>query len=418
VFLKNKSIFDKKNIKEIMTNSTLSIKAPRIEVVDALRGFAIMSIMFLHNIEHFDYYYLPEYLPAWIKSLDKVIWDTLFFLFGGKSYAIFALLFGFSFYIQNDNQERIGNDFRLRFLWRLVLLLGFGIINTIFYEGDILMLYAALGVVLIPVSRWNDKAVFITAVILMLQPLEWIKSFYILMHPEYVPAPKLSNTYFGMMGEYLKGTSFIDHAVGNLKIGRLASVLWSWENGRFFQAPALFMFGMLIGRRKLFIASAENDLFWKKALLFSFLLFLPLFSFRFFSSQIIDNKPLLSSLSVIVNSWSNFAFMMLMVAGFELLYQKETVQNVLARLIPFGKMSLTNYIMQSIVGSFIYYRYGLGLVEYTGATYSLLIGIVLFLLQLWFCKWWLKNHRQGPLEYIWHKATWVPFKKIMIFKDY
>jgi uncharacterized protein len=394
----------------MMPDSTLNLKAPRIEVVDALRGFAIMSIMFLHNIEHFDYYYLPDFLPEWIKSLDKIIWETLFFLFGGKSYAIFALLFGFSFYIQNDNQERKGNDFRGRFLWRLLLLLGFGIINTIFYEGDILMIYAVLGIVLIPVCKWNDKAVFIIAFILMIQPLEWIKFFYMLLHPEYVPAPKVSSYYFGLMWEYLKGHSFIDHAIGNLKTGRLASIFWSWENGRFFQAPALFMFGMLMGRRKLFIASAESNLFWKKALLYSFLLFVPLYAFRFFSSQIIAHKPMLDSLSVIINSWSNLAFMIFMVSVFVLLYQKNAVENILSKLIPFGKMSLTNYVMQSIVGSFIYYRYGLGLVEYTGATYSLLIGIVLFLLQLWFCTWWLKTHKQGPLEYIWHKATWVSFK--------
>jgi len=394
-----------------MSDSILNLKAPRIEVVDALRGFAIMSIMLLHNIEHFDYYNFPEALPEWMKILDKIIWDTLFFLFGGKSYAIFALLFGFSFYIQNDNQEKKGNDFRLRFLWRLVLLLGFGILNTVFYEGDILVLYAVLGVVLILVCKWNDKAVFITALILMLQPLEWMKYFYMLLHPEFVPMPNLSNHYFGMMGDYLKSNSFMDYAVGNLTIGRWASVFWSWENGRFFQAPALFMFGMLLGRKKLFIASVESNLFWKKALQYAIILFIPLFIFKTFLPEIIERKALADSLSVIVSSWSNLAFMIVLVSSFIVLYQKDSVQNLLSKLIPFGKMSLTNYILQSIVGCFIYYRYGLGLVEYTGATYSLLIGIILFILQLYFCKWWLSKHRQGPLEYIWHKATWISFRK-------
>jgi len=394
-----------------MSDSILNLKAPRIEVVDALRGFAIMSIMLLHNIEHFDYYNFPEALPEWMKILDKIIWDTLFFLFGGKSYAIFALLFGFSFYIQNNNQEKKGNDFRLRFLWRLVLLLGFGILNTVFYEGDILVLYAVLGVVLILVCKWNDKAVFITALILMLQPLEWMKYFYMLLHPEFVPMPNLSNHYFGMMGDYLKSNSFMDYAVGNLTIGRWASVFWSWENGRFFQAPALFMFGMLLGRKKLFIASVESNLFWKKALQYAIILFIPLFIFKTFLPEIIERKALADSLSVIVSSWSNLAFMIVLVSSFIVLYQKDSVQNLLSKLIPFGKMSLTNYILQSIVGCFIYYRYGLGLVEYTGATYSLLIGIILFILQLYFCKWWLSKHRQGPLEYIWHKATWISFGK-------
>ena len=389
-----------------MTN-IINLKAPRIETVDALRGFAIMSIMFLHNIEHFDYYYLPEFLPEWMKVLDEIIWDTLFFLFGGKSYAIFALLFGFSFYIQNDNQQKKGKDFRGRFLWRLLLLFGFGIINTIFYEGDILMVYAVLGIVLIPVCKWNDKAVLITAAILMLQPIEWMKFFYMLVHPEYVPEPNLSNSYFGMMGEYLKSNSFIDHAIGNLSIGRFASVFWSWENGRFFQAPALFMLGMLLGRRKLFIATVENNLFWKKALQYAFLVFIPLFVLKNLLPQIIIRKEIMESLLIIITSWSNFAFTIVLVSVFILLYQKESMQRGLSKLVPFGKMSLTNYIMQSIVGSFIYYRYGLGLVHYTGATYSLLIGIVLFVLQLLFCTWWMKTHKQGPLEYVWHQATWI-----------
>lgn len=394
-----------------MSNSTLNLKAPRVEVVDALRGFAIMSIMLLHNIEHFDYYYFPEFLPEWMKILDKIIWETLFFLFGGKSYAIFALLFGFSFYIQNDNQEKKGNDFRLRFLWRLLLLLGFGIFNTVFYEGDILMLYAVLGVVLILVCKWNDKAVFIAALILMLQPLEWMKYFYMLLHPEFVPMPNLSKYYYGMMGEYLKSNSFMDYAMGNLSIGRWASVFWSWENGRFFQAPALFMLGMLLGRKKLFIVSVESNLFWKKALQYAVVLFIPLFAFKTFLPEIMERKALVTSLSVIINSWSNLAFMIVLVATFILIYQKDSLRKFLSKLVPFGKMSLTNYILQSIVGCFIYYRYGLGLVEYTGATYSLLIGIVLFILQLYFCKWWLSKHKQGPLEYIWHKATWISFGK-------
>ena len=94
---------------------------PRIEVVDALRGFAVMAIILLHNIEHFNLYNFPEATTDFMKALDKGVWDTLFFLFSGKAYAIFALLFGFSFFIQFDNQARKGKDFRLRFFWRLVL---------------------------------------------------------------------------------------------------------------------------------------------------------------------------------------------------------------------------------------------------------------------------------------------------------
>jgi uncharacterized protein len=78
-------------------------------------------------------------------------------------------------------------------------------------------------------------------------------------------------------------------------------------------------------------------------------------------------------------------------------------------------MSLTNYIAQSVMGSFIYYGYGLGLYAYTGATYSVLIGLGLFVLQLIFCHYWLKKYKQGPFEYLWSHATWFDGNKNLKF---
>lgn len=394
-----------------MTTSLIATRNPRIEIVDALRGFAIMSIMLLHNVEHFEYYNFPEFFPAWLKATDKVVWDSLFFLFGGKSYAIFALLFGFSYYIQNENQAKKGHDFRARFFWRMLLLLFFGIINTAFYQGDILTLYAFLGLLLIPVTNWSSKAIFITAVILMLQPLEWARCIYYVFNPAYVSPPNLSDSYYQSIGYYMKNGSFVDYVVGNLTLGKVASLLWSWENGRIFQAPALFMFGMLLGREKLFVTTEATIQFWKKALRYSMLVFIPLYFLKIHTVDLIARPTLSNKLTVIFASWSNVAFMMLIVSTFILVYQKQAVNKLLIKLIPFGKMSLTNYIMQSMIGAFIYYRYGLGLFEYTGATFCLLIGICLFLIQLSFCNWWLKSHRYGPLEFIWHKATWISFGK-------
>ena len=95
--------------------TTTEQKRPRVEVADALRGFAVAAIILLHSIEHFNFYSFPptDGQPAWLNFTDRAIWDGMFFMFGGKAYAIFALLFGFSFYIMYNNQERRGNDFRL-----------------------------------------------------------------------------------------------------------------------------------------------------------------------------------------------------------------------------------------------------------------------------------------------------------------
>lgn len=387
-----------------MTNS---IKNQRIELVDALRGFAILAIILLHNIEHFEFYYFPQQLPEWMKALDKNIWATAFFLFGGKAYAIFALIFGFSFYIQNDNQAKKGNDFRLRFFWRMMLLLIFGFVNTAFYQGDILTMYAILGLTLIPVCNLSNKTVLIIAVFLMLQPLEWGKYLYLLLNTDYIPAPNLSESYYKEIGNYMNTGGFFDYIKGNLTLGKAASLLWSWENGRFFQAPALFMLGMLAGRKQLFVNTNANMFFWKMTLRIALLVFIPLLTFVTYLPDFVTNKFELARLSVIFNSWANFTLMLFWVAAFVILFYSEKTNALLSKLIPIGKMSLTTYIMQSVIGSTLYYKYGFALYQYTGALYCLFIGIILLILQIMFCKWWLKTHSQGPLEHIWHKLTWI-----------
>lgn len=385
----------------------MTTNGSRLHVVDALRGFAIISIMLLHNLEHFDFYYEPTNLPSWLLPIDKVIWDTMFFLFSGKSYAIFSLLFGLTFFIQSDNQEKKGKDFRGRFAWRLVLLLGFGLINSAFYQGDILSLYAIIGFFLIPVAKLSSKAVFWIALILMLQPYEWINFFMALQTPDAPISDPTSWSYFGRMGEYITGKSFINTLIGNLTNGKPAVFLWFWENGRIFQTLSLFMFGMLAGRKMLFAISDTNKRFWTRTLILSSISFVVLYYIKTNMASWISSKAIYTPLATIETSITNISFMLILVAGFVLLFQTNTFHKVLNIFAPLGRMSLSNYIIQSIIGSFIYYGFGLALYQYTGATYSLIIGIVLATLQGLFSAWWMKNHKQGPLETWWHKATWI-----------
>ena len=380
--------------------------SPRLHVVDALRGFAIISIMLLHNIEHFDFYFSPTNLPSWMPVIDKGIWDTLFFLFGGKSYAIFALLFGLTFFIQSNNQEKKGKDFRARFAWRLLLLLAFGLINSAFYEGDILTIYALIGFSLLPVAKLSNKAVLIIAIILILQPYEWFNFITGMQHPDLKMANPASWAYFGKAGEYIPGDSIVKTWIGNLTSGKTAVLLWSWEVGRVFQTSALFMLGMLAGRKKLFVTTDTSNRFWIRTLLFSTLAFIPLFVIKEGLPAWITFEAVRRPLITIFTSWSNLAFMVMLVSGFTIGFEKLS-GGFLSVFSPIGKMSLSNYMIQSILGSFIYYGFGLGLYKYTGASYCLLIGIGLATFQWFFSRWWLQSHKYGPLEGIWHKLTWI-----------
>ena len=380
----------------------------RVLAVDALRGFAVMGIVLLHNIEHFNFYSFPEVSSPFLGSLDKQLWDLLFFLFSGKAYAIFALLFGFTFYLQNHNCERRGEDFRNRYMWRLVLLLGFGFINASFFPGEILVLYALLGFVLVPVRHLSDKVVAWIAFILMLQPLEWCKVVYALIHPEANPEQMIFS--LGDVYPELGGHSLWEMIKVNFVTGQLASLNWAWCYGRVFQTASLFMIGMLLGRKGLFRLTDETRTdvmrFWQRVAFYALPSAVLLYFGKEFIYAQIANPFLKATMQTIWNSWYNLAFMLVMVSAFLLLYwiNEGRVQRI---LVPYGKMSLTDYVSQSIIGSFLYFGYGLGLHQYCGTTYSLLIGIAFFLLQLVFAHWWFRHFRRGPLETLWHRLTWI-----------
>ncbi len=380
----------------------------RLGVVDALRGFALLAIVLLHNLEHYNLFFMPENVPAWLQTIDKYAWDTIFFLFAGKAYATFSLLFGFSFYIQFHNAEKRGIDFRGRFAWRMCLLLLFAQLHALFYNGDILLLYAVVGFALIPVCKLKDKTVFWIALILLLQPYEWGRAIYALINPDYVAVTGHFIPYAMRAEAATANGSFFDVLQSNIIDGQLYSNIWQVENGRLFQTAALFMFGMLLGRRKYLIKSEESVRFWKRMLKGAVLAFIPLYCLRIFVPDFITDSSALIPYNIAVPSYANFAFMVILVSLFTLLwFKKEKGYGWQSLLIPYGRMSLTNYISQSVMGVIIYYGFGLSMYKYAGATASLLIALLIFTVQLVFSRWWLVRHRQGPLEFLWRKGTWI-----------
>lgn len=158
----------------------------RIEIADVLRGFAVMGITLIHFIERFSLNSFPEETCKFLIFTDRIIWDSIFFTISGKAYCIFALLFGFSFFIQDNLQKEKGSDFRGRFAWRLVLLFFIACINSTLFPGEILVLYALIGYILIMVSRFSTRIVVTIAIVLLLQPFEWGQMIYALINPDYI----------------------------------------------------------------------------------------------------------------------------------------------------------------------------------------------------------------------------------------
>ena len=198
-----------------------SLPNTRVDAADILRGFAIGGIVLIHFLEHLNFYYFPELTP-----LDKTVWDIVFFWLANKMYAIFSLLFGFSFFVQHDNQAQKGRDFRPRFLWRMLLLALWGIFDLIFYNGDILLVYAVCSLFVIPLIRQSNKVLFAAAIFFALQPIELVYIVLGLLNPELTPLYLGSNESFGaIMPQQING-SFFEVAWVSLRHGIPANFTW------------------------------------------------------------------------------------------------------------------------------------------------------------------------------------------------
>ena len=358
--------------KNKITVIVLKTEKSRIDAVDALRGFAVMVILLVHSLEHFIFPVYPASSPAWLAALDEGVFAVVFALFAGKAYAIFALLFGFTFHLQYASRQSRGEDFGGRFLWRLLLLVGLATLNAAFFPaGDVLLLFSLVGVVLFAVRRLNDRTVLALALLFLVQPVEWYHCFRALADPGFAPPDLGVGAMYGEVAAYTKAGDFWQFVAGNVTLGQKASLLWAVNAGRYSQTAGLFLLGLLLGRRGLFSDSADNARFWVRTLIVGAVAFVPL--------QALHDRT----------------------ARF---------RRVTDGLRFYGRMSLTNYIAQSVVGALIFFPFGLGLASRCGYALSLVIGVAVFVLQAAFCRWWLRGHRQGPLESLWHRLTWLGAK--------
>lgn len=205
----------------------------------------------------------------------------------------------------------------------------------------------------------------------------------------------LNESYYPTLKTITDSGEFWPMIVANITTGQLASLFWAIDAGRLLQAPGLFILGMILARGNYFSRGVE---FWIKTFVAGFIA-----SFILYVAKTSSND----SLQIILTMWYNIAFTALLVSIFVILYQSDVFQRMTNGLRFYGRMSLTNYISQSIIGSLIFFPYALGLATTLGIAWSFIVGLIVMFAQIRFCRWWLKKHKQGPLEFIWHRITWL-----------
>ena len=372
---------------------TRSLPNTRIDVADALRGIAVAGIILYHSVEHFNIFTQEPILHA--LPSDQTVADVLAWLLSGKMYGIFAMLFGLSFFIMNDNQQQKGKCFSGRFAWRMCLLFMFGVINVAFYDGDILMLYACYGLLLIPISYLPSKAVWCIIGLLAIQPVEL---FCLLTGFE------IDHTRFyeisGIINSAHEHGTFWENTLTNLRYGFEVNLRFNVFSGRLTQLLCLFILGMQLGRQRLFYNEGRNLQIWHTILFTSApgiisLSFADYGELEGWLRPISNLIILLMIVSAVVSAW----------------YAFEGVRRVLHHLCIFGRMSLTNYLLQSVIGCAIFCGYGLACYYKLGITYAVMVGAAMVIAQYCFARFWFASHQRGPLEGLWRKLTWIGSNK-------
>lgn len=377
----------------------------RIDVVDGLRGFAVMGIILLHFIEHLNFYSFPE-----LTAFDRGLWDTMFYFCASKMYAIFAMLFGLSCYIMHNNQAQKGYDFRPRYAWRMVLLFFWGLLDLVFFNGDILCTYAVIGLLLIPLVRASDKVLWAVILLMAIQPIEVVYLIMGIFAPTTAPMNINIDENWTACYQACREGNFFDVAKANLLNGLQINFGWAIAHGRLTQTLLMFAIGMLIGRKRLFINENNNLQTWKCILIISvsFFAVLQLMLLCLPECQI---PAIANSLDIQLNAWRNLSMTMIYVSGITLLFYRTRASKAIGGLRYIGKMSLSDYILQSAVGGFLFYNWGLSLHTVCGHTDSILLAIAFLIVLHLFCRYWTTHHHRGPLEELWYRATWIGRKK-------
>jgi uncharacterized protein len=400
------------------TNSVASAQAispDRIAVIDALRGFALVGIIVNHCSGQYLAGMTPMNYNILFTSLDHWVSDAASYLTFGKFFTIFSFLFGLSFAIQMASAARAGRPFVGLTLWRLLILFGIGFIHSLFYSGDILRIYAFLGLFLVLLRKASNRVLLILGLVLVFNAPLLVGRIALQVTPpptDQVAAsqPQVPDFVKEAEAEFrIKQTGtlaevIVMNATGGL-IGTLGFQLFT---GRLFITLGLFLLGVWAGRKRIFVDTASNRQFFQRLLLWSGIaavlstgVWISLTGGNPFA-QLPGWMGVLAPTSFDVHQATLSA---VYVAGLVLLFW-QTRAWLLHQLVAVGRMGLTTYLTDSVFGVLVFLGYGMGQLGHLGMAASVGAGLAFFALQIPFSNWWLSRFQYGPVEWAWRSLTY------------
>jgi uncharacterized protein len=321
-----------------------------------------------------------------------------------------------SFFIQLDKSDD-SPAFLFRFAWRLIVLFIIGLVHHLHYRGDILTIYAVLGFGLLLCYKLPDKFLLTLALLLVFDAPAIIQRTVDVLSASDTANPFLSSDERALEIYYntLKSGSYPNILRANF-YEFMPKFDFQILSGRLYITMGLFLLGLYAGRKNVF----ENFPLFKKLIryglwaLLGCVVFAALLALVIFVAKIQMTQPLQFLVGGAVFDVFNAALAVIYVGLIVSGFQKEKWRQRLISFYEVGRMGLTTYLLQTLIGTLLLFSYGLGWLGDFGASVWTTIALVVFVLQIIFSKWWLARFQYGPVEWLWRSLTyfkWQPLKK-------
>jgi uncharacterized protein len=370
----------------------------RQQMVDALRGFALMGILVV-NIASFasTYYALGIPDPLGMSLPDQIASFVRAFAFETKFYLLFSFLFGYSFTLQMRAAERDGKPFVPRMVRRHLGLWVIGVAHAVLlYYGDILMAYAVLGAVLLMLRRRGDVFLACAAIgLVLLTALLWagVSRMYTQMD--------MQMAVQAAYGEAAAALAAYRATPALVMVQHVRDLSQTWWMTALVQAPealAMFFLGFIAGRRGLLAhVEAHRALLWR-VLWWGLAIGLP--GALAYALPTLRPNAVREVQGLAVTLLTAPFLAGAYAAGMLLVFQSGRGR-VLARVLaPAGRMALSNYLLQSLVCAWLFLAYGLRWIGTMGPLATFGVALAIFAGNLLLSGWWMRRFAYGPVEWL------------------
>ena len=377
--------------------------ANRIDVIDVLRGFALLGIFLRHFISRFDYRGNTYSHNEFFFRIDKLIETADYHFLTDKTYPIFALLFGFSMFLVSQSSN---GQSSLRSYRRLLGLIPFACLNAIFFpDGDILGLYVVVGLLVLLLVKLPLKWMPYLVVFFLSQPLVWIQIIIHLAGGNVNILNYHSSDFIKDVDNTIISASIPEIVWTNLTKGQIGNFLWALEMGRISQTIGLMLLGFYLGQSGRFMVFIENSRKNLRYLVIPVVVILGSWLF----GKLNMGLPLSKELTLVLSNWSGLSFAFIYTIVIIFIYDILPAP-YFSSLQFYGRMSLTNYVSQSVLGGILFAPFALNGVAYLSSSSIVLLFAIITCAQILFSKYWLHQNRYGPLEFYWRRMSFYTLK--------